>query len=112
MAAYTGTPTVLRKWEHGDRYGKAVEWCQDVTISVSSQGGATNSIGKASFGLSSIYSVQLINFTDGSAQNRGIIIWTDASIVLLGDPQVATDADRCEPLDMTGTLTFRICGKP
>lgn len=113
MAAYSGTPTVIRWWYVGDRNGKQVEVSKDLTITISTQGSSTtNTIGKAALGFTSINTVQLINFTDGSAQNRAISVWTDATNVILGDPQVVTDADRCEPIDMSGTLTFRITGSP
>lgn len=112
MGAYATAPTITRWWYVGDRNGKQVEISKDLIIAPSSQGGATNTIGKAILGFSSIYSVFLVNFTDGSAQNRGIMVWTDGTNIYLGDPQVATDADRCEPLDMTGTLAIRITGMP
>lgn len=88
-----------------------VRW---LTLTISSQGGATNSIGAAALGIAAgyIYKVVPVNYTDGASQNRAIFAWTDGSKVLLGDPQVATDADRGEPLDMTGTLTIEVTGLP
>jgi hypothetical protein len=110
MSAYSGTPAIVRWWEVGDRYQKRQEISKDLTITISSQGGATNTIGKTALGFTTINTVQLINFTDSGPQNRGIILWTDGTNVYLGDPQVSTDADRCEPIDLSGTLTFRITG--
>lgn len=110
MAAYSGTPTIARSWYVGDRNGKQVEISKDLTLTITSQGGVTNTIGKAALGFSSIYTVTLVNFTDGGPQNRGIIVWTDGTNVYLGDPQVVTDADRCEPIDLTGTLAIRVTG--
>jgi len=114
MGAYAGTPTVNYKYEIGDRFGNRVGVIRNLTLTISSQGGATNSIGAVALGLaaSKIYRAVLINYTDGSSQNRGISVWTDGSIVLLGDPQVATAGDRCEPLDMTGTLQIEVFGLP
>lgn len=112
MSAYSGTPTITRWWYVGDRNGKQVEVSKDLSLSPSTQGGATNTIGKAALGFTSIYSVRLLNFTDGSAQNRAIYVWTDGTNIYLGDPQVSTDADRGEPLDMSGTLAIRITGAP
>ncbi len=85
-----------------------------MTLTISSQGGATNSIGAVALGFKAgyVWSVIVRNYTDGSSQNRGIIAWTDGTNILLGDPQVATDADRCEPLDMTGTLALEVFGMP
>lgn len=116
MSAYSGTPTVNLSFEQGDRNGKLIRVVRNLTLTISSQGGATNSIGAAALGFSanagSITNVQLVNYIDGSSQNRGIVVWTDGVKILLGDPQVATDVDRCEPLDMTGTLQIEVFGWP
>lgn len=116
MAAYTGTPTVNAWYELGDRNGKRIAVVRNLTLTISSQGGATNSIGAAALGFStaagSIMKVIAVNYTDGSTQNRAIFAWTDGVKILLGDPQVATDADRGEPLDMTGTLQIEVIGNP
>ena len=116
MAVYSGTPIVNLAYEQGDRSGKLIRVVRNLTLSISSQGGATNTIGAAALGFAtaagSITGARLVNFTDGSSQNRGIIVWTDGVSILLGDPQVATDADRCEPLDMTGTLQIEVYGWP
>ena len=116
MSAYSGTPTVNLAFEQGDRTGKVVRVVRNLTLTISSQGGTSNTIGAAALGFAtaagSITGVNLVNYTDGSSQNRGIIVWTDGVKILLGDPQVSTDADRCEPLDMTGTLTIEVYGRP
>jgi hypothetical protein len=114
MAAYSGTPTVDLAYEVGDRFGKRVGVRRLLTLTISSQGGTSNTIGYAALGFASgfIYSVVVRNFTDGSAQNRGIIAWTNGTNVYLGDPQVTTDADRCEPIDLTGTLVLDLFGLP
>lgn len=114
MSAYSGTPTIISAYEVGDRNGKQVGVRRILTLTLSSQGGATNSIGFAALGFASaaMYSVVCTNFTDGSSQNRGLIAWTDGSKILLGDPQVVTDADRCEPIDLTGTVSLDIFGRP
>ena len=112
MGAYAGTPTLVRGWEVGDRTGKRVEVVRDLVLTISSQGGASNTIGKTALGFASINTVTLIDFTDGGSQNRGIVVWTDATNVYVGDPQVGTDNARCEPLDSSGTLTIRVTGWP
>ena len=114
MAAYTGTPVVNVAFLQGDRTGKQIREVRNLTLTIATQGGATNSIGYAALGFAKagIQNVSAVNYTDGNAQNRGIIAWTDGSLVLLGDPQVVTDADRAEPLDMTGTLTIEVYGLP
>lgn len=115
MSAYSGTPSnVVQPWWEGDANGKRLRIRKIVDLTISSQGGATNSIGYAALGFASaqIQSVTFVNYTDGSSQNRGLVVWTDGSKILLGDPQVATDADRCEPIDLTGTLRLEIAGLP
>ncbi len=114
MSAYSGTPVNNLSYELGDRNGKNVGYVRNLTLTISSNGGATNNISAASLGFAaaSLLKVIAVNYTDGSAQNRAIFAWTDGSLVLLGDPQVTTDADRGEPLDMTGTLTIEVTGRP
>lgn len=113
MGAYAGTPTVNLAFEQGDRYGKLIRVVRNLTLTISSQGGASNTIGYAALGFADggIDSVKVVNYTDGSSQNRGILAWTDGDNIYLGDPQVSTDADRCEPLDMSGTLQIEVTGR-
>lgn len=114
MGAYSSTPTVDYIYEVADRNGKTQGVRKGLTLTISSQGGATNTIGYAALGFrsGSIFAVTVRNYTDGSSQNRGIVVWTDGSNILLGDPQTATDADRCEPVDLSGTLALDIFGWP
>lgn len=114
MSAYSGTPTQDYCFDVGDRAGKSWGMRKGVTITISSQGGTSNTIGAVALGFKAgyIWSVILRNYTDGSLQNRGIIVWTNGTNIYLGDPQVSTDADRCEPLDMTGTLALEVFGLP
>lgn len=116
MAAYSGTPTVNLAFEQGDRNGKLVRVVRNLTLSISSQGGTSNTIGAAALGFStaagSITAVNLVNFTDSSPQNRAISVWTNGVTIFLGDPQAATDAARSEPIDLTGTLQIEVYGWP
>jgi len=112
MSVYAGTPTDNGSWVQGDRNGKRIRIVRNLTLTISSQGGATNTIGYAALGFASggIQSVVPVNYTDGAAQNRAIFAWTDGSSILLGDPQVSTGTDRGEPLDMSGTLQIEVAG--
>jgi hypothetical protein len=114
MSAYSGTPTVNQSYEIGDRNGKLQEVLRDLTLTIDTQGGTSNTIGYAALGFADgrINSVVVVNFTDTGPQNRGIIAWTDGDNVYLGDPQAATDAARCEPIDLSGTLRLRLTGWP
>jgi hypothetical protein len=112
MSAYSGTPTVNRSYDLGDRFQKRVALVKDLTLTISSQGGATNTIGYAALGYQDggIHKVTVISYIDGSEVRRGILAWTDGDNIYLGDPQTATDADRCDATDMTGTLRIEVVG--
>ena len=112
MGAYTGTPTKLRAWDVGDRFGKRIAVAKDLTITLDTQGGGTNTIGKAALGFSTIYTVECLLFVDGSAVKRWIALFTDGDYVYTADPVVSTDADRGEAADVSGDLTLRITGLP
>lgn len=114
MSAYSGTPTVNGIWETGDRFGKRIRVHKRLTITLSSQGGGTNTIGYAALGFASggIQYVHCVLFVDGSSNNRQIALFTDGNNVYTADPSVATDANRGLAADVTGTLTFEIAGLP
>ena len=110
MAAYSGTPTLVSGWEEGDRNGKFLRVAKILDLTISSQGGASNTIGDTALGFTSIDRVEFINYTDGSSQNRALNVWTDGTNVLLGDPQASTDNARGEPIDLSGTLRILVAG--
>lgn len=112
MAAYSGTPTVDSVWELGDRNGKLVRTVKRLTLSLSSQGGATNNIPATALGFttSGLKRVQCILFTDGSSQKRVVWCFTDGTYLYIGDPTNATDATRGIPGDVTGTLFVEVEG--
>ncbi len=112
MAAYSGTPTVLSTWYEGDRFGKFIRIKKRLTITLSSQGGGTNTIGAVALGFiaGQIQDVNCVLFVDGGAVNRWVGLFTDGTNVLVADPTVATDANRGAASDVTGTLTFEIAG--
>lgn len=112
MSAYSGTPTLLRKFERGDRFGKFVEFVKDLSITLSSQGSTASPIPASALGFSSIYSVQFVNFVNGSSDSVALIVFTDGTNVYTADPTTSTDADRGDPTDVTGTLTIRVSGRP
>lgn len=103
---------MTRRWEVGDRFGKFQEFVKDMSITLSTQGGATNTIGKVALGFSTIYSAQCLLFTDGGSQKRAVWLFTDGTNVYVGDPTNATDATRGIPGDVTGTLVLRVSGRP
>lgn len=116
MAAYSGTPTVDTAYSYsvGDRQGKQVMLRKKMSLSLSSQGGASNTIGYAALGFASggIIEARCVLFTDGSSQKRAVVLFTDGSYVYVADPTNATDATRFIPGDVTGTLVLIVEGRP
>lgn len=114
MATYTGTPTVDYSYELGDRNGKSQGVVRGLTITLSTQGGATNTITAAALGIKAGYCYKAICrlFTDGGAQKRAVWLFTDGTNVFVGDPTNATDATRGIPGDVTGTLALEVQGIP
>lgn len=112
MGAYTGTPTVAATWEEGDRHGKRIRIVKRLTITLSTQGGATNNIPASTLGFGSLQKVTCILFTDGSAQKRAVWCFTDGTYLYVGDPTNATDATRGIPGDVTGDLVVEVSGIP
>lgn len=116
MAAYSGTPTVdtAYTYEVGDRSGKFRVLRKKMTISLSSQGGATNTIGCAALGFATagFIEARCVLFTDGSSQKRAVTLFTDGTYIYVADPTNATDATRFIPGDVTGTLVLVVEGRP
>lgn len=112
MAAYSGTPTVDLIWEVGDRNGKHIRVCKRLSLSLSSQGGASNNIPASALGFrsSGIKAARCILFTDGSSVKRHIALFTDGDYLYTADPAVSTDADRGKAADVTGTLVCEVEG--
>lgn len=112
MSAYSGTPTVDLIWEIGDRQGKHIRVCKRLTLSLTAQGGLSNTIGYAALGFRSggIKAARTILFTDGSSVLRNVGLFTDGNNVYTADPAVSTDADRGKAADVTGTLICEIEG--
>jgi hypothetical protein len=113
MSAYSGTPTVDSAYEVGDRNGKLRHIRKKMSITLASQGGATNTIGAVALGFASggISEARCCSFTDGGAQIRAVELFTDGSNVYVGDPTQATDANRGIPADVTGTLVLVVEGR-
>lgn len=115
MAAYSGTPTILRAWEEGDANGKRIRLVRRLSIALVTQGGATNLIPATTLGIKAGYleRADLVLFTDSTGpQKRALNVFTDGTYLYTGDPQTTTDADRGEPTDVTGTLVVEVRGQP
>jgi hypothetical protein len=105
MSAYSGTPTILRKWEVASRFGQQVEYSKDISLVLVAQGGLVNTIGKVALGFAEIYSVLLLKF-DVAGTLSTLPVFTDGTNIYVG--AIATGL----PADTTGTLTIRVTGKP
>lgn len=114
MSAYSGTPTVVKSWEEGDRFGKRIRVRRLLSLVLSSQGGATNTIAATTLGIASgqLDVAICALFTDGGSQKRTVWCFTDGTNLYIGDPTQATDANRAIPADVTGTLVVEVAGLP
>lgn len=113
MAAITSAEvTQVAAWEEGDRQGKFVRVRKRLSLALTAQGGATNTIGAVALGFRSggLISAQCLLFTDGSAQKRVVWCFTDGTNLYIGDPTDTTDATRGIPADVTGTLVVEVTG--
>ncbi len=112
MAAYSGTPTVLSAWVEKDQAGRALRLRKRLSLSLSSQGGLSNTIGAVALGFQagSLQLAQTVLFTDGSSVKRCVGCFTDGDNLYTADPQVSTDADRGKAADVTGTLIVEVAG--
>lgn len=112
MGAYTGTPTVVASYDVGDRYGKHVETRRRLSLSLSTQGGESNTISAVSLGFRAggLISARCLLFTDGGSQKRTVELFTDGTYMYVADPIESIDADRGEPKDVTGTLVCEVNG--
>lgn len=113
MAAVTSANvTRLRAYENGDRTGKFLEKVQTFDIVLSAQGGTTLDMPASLFGLTTIYYAYCIRAIDGSAALSWIQIITELLGVgiLVCDPETATDANRGQPTNYTGTIRVVMTG--
>ena len=114
MANYTGTPTVIKQWEEGDRLGKRVRVRKILSLVLAAQGGAVNLIPATQLGFAAgqLDIAHCVLFTDGGLQKRHAMVFTDGTNLYCGDNTQATDANRAVPADLTGTLVVEVAGLP
>lgn len=112
MAAYSGTPTQLMVHEEGSKNGQSIYVVKRLSITLSAQGGGTNTISATSLGFraAGLIGANCLLFTDGSLNKRTISLFTDGTYLYTADPQVATDANRGLAADVTGTLVCEVWG--
>tara|TARA_R110000868_G_scaffold323676_1_gene584598 strand:+ start:2611 stop:2958 length:348 start_codon:yes stop_codon:yes gene_type:complete len=111
-AVASSAVTLVRAWEEGDRNGKFQAVYRQLSVVLSTQGGATNTIGAVALGFRAggLFSVNCVLFTDGGSQKRAVWCFTDGTNLYIGDPTNATDATRGIPGDVTGTLVVDCVG--
>lgn len=114
MADYSGTPTRNMYYEYGDKNGKTLGIRGNFTLTLASQGGASNKIPVTTLGFKAgyMYGAVCCLFTDGGSQKRAVWCFTDGTNLYIGDPTNATDATRGIPGDVTGTLVVECWGLP
>ena len=112
MGAYAGTPTLLIAFEQASKNGQSICVVKRLTLTLSTQGGLTNTIGAAALGFRAggLISAECILFVDGGSAKRWIGLFTDGTNIYTADPTVAVDANRGAAADVSGTLTCDVRG--
>lgn len=114
MAAVTAADvTVVRSWETVDRAGCVREKVSDLIIALSTAGSlTTNTIGAAALGFTRINSAYANSVTISSTKGVTVGVSTDGLFLFVTSVINATDANRADPADITGTLYVRVTGLP
>lgn len=109
MAALASSAvTVTAAWQHPAPGGPPVTH-KLLTIVLDSQGGATNTIGASALGFVKLLHSSMLQKSDDSAAVPAMPSY-DGSTLFLYNPAQATDADRTDPADFTGTFRGVISG--
>ena len=101
--------TINDTWWDGDRWGKNKWLCRDVTLVLTGQGTDSNSITAAILGFSEIHQIDACMADDDRIQ-PGSPNYARTKI-LLYNVEVATDANRADPVDITDTIRLIVKGK-
>lgn len=98
--------------EEASKNGQSIYVIKRLSLSLSSQGGLSNTIGAVALGFRAggLVGAHTLLFTDGSSNKRWIGLFTDGTNLYTADPQVSTDADRGKAADVTGTLVCEVWG--
>ena len=101
--------TVNDIWWDGDRFGKQKWLVKDMTLVLTGQGTDTNSILASTLGFSEIHQIVTCIADDDRIQPASPSY--DLEKVLLYNVEVATDANRADPVDITDTIRLIVKGK-
>jgi hypothetical protein len=114
MSAFSGTVTLVGPgaYEIGTKSGQYIAVRKRISIDLTAQGDATDTIGAVALGFRTggLIAARCILFTDGSDQKRWVGLFTDGDNLYVADPTNATDATRGIPGNVTGTLVAEIDG--
>jgi hypothetical protein len=112
MAAITSANvTVERQWTTTDGTGGVVEVTKDLAIALTAQGATIGDIPASALGLSKIYSVQVHGANlGGIVKAAGMSRAYDGSELVPFDLLQATDANRGDRANITGTVYVRVSG--
>jgi hypothetical protein len=102
MGAFAGTVTINRAYHYGGSSTKKVRR-YNVTLTLSTQGGATNSIPASAFTLTKIEGASSAVYSDNSAVVP-LAPSADGTLLLVGGG--ASNA----PQDISATITFEVWG--
>lgn len=109
MGAVASTAvTLVKSWGELNHSQKLNQRCVEAQVVLSSQGGETNSIGAALFGLSYIREVTC-SVTSTNKWYPAMPSY-DGTLLLMTNPANATDANRIDPADITFTVRVVVKG--
>jgi hypothetical protein len=94
--------TILRAWSEGGMANKDLS-CRQVQLVLTGQGTSANKIPASVLGLAKIEQATLFVVSDNSKVYPAAPS-ADGTFLLLTNPDQATDANRANPADITGTL--------
>lgn len=114
MAAITSSNvTLIRTFQNVDRAGCVREKVSDLAITLSAQGGTAGDIPASALGFAVIYAAQALSATISSTMVGAVVCTAqDGSEIFPVDLTQATDANRANRANLTGTLYVRVFGTP
>lgn len=113
MAAVASTDvTYVSGYELGDRNDKFVAKIKRYSIVFAANGGTADDVPASLFGYTKILYARVIRAVDGSSNLSwvNLVVEADDAGILVIDPETATDANRGNPTNYTGTVVAEIAG--
>lgn len=116
MAVTSSDVTILQSYDIGTRTGKSVGQRIYASVVITTDGASADDIPASAFGLKQITYVQCYGALISSAAAAGVFfvadVGTDDNYIYPVNLEQATDADRNNPADVSGTYNLLIEGIP